>query len=134
MSRPYRIPVVAALLEQDGKVVVCQRKAGARHELKWEFPGGKVEAGESPRVALARELREELGIDAAIGRELTRYEVQYPKGVSILLIFLTVKSFRGELKPLEFEQIAWEDRANLLGYDFLDGDLPFVRQLANGVF
>lgn len=134
MSRPYRIPVVAALLERDGKVLVCQRKAGARHELKWEFPGGKVEAGESPRVALARELREELGIDATIGRELTRYEVAYPKGVSILLIFLAVKSFRGELKPIEFEQIAWEDRANLLAYDFLDGDLPFVRQLASGVF
>jgi len=93
-----------------------------------------VEAGESPRAALARELREELGVEAAIGRELTRYEVAYPKGVSILLIFLAVKSFRGELQPLEFEQITWEERGKLLEYDFLDGDLPFVKQLASGVF
>jgi 8-oxo-dGTP diphosphatase len=134
MSRNYRIPVVAGVIERDGKVLICQRKAGARHELKWEFPGGKVEAGESPRAALARELKEELGIDAIIGSELTRYEVSYPKGVSILLIFLSVHSFRGDLDPHEFEQVAWEERRNLLGYDFLDGDWDFVEKLASGRF
>lgn len=134
MAKGYRIPVVAGLIEQDGKVLVCQRKQGARHELKWEFPGGKVEQGESPRSALVRELREELGIEATLGRELTRYQVSYAKGVSILLIFIAVKEFEGEMQPLEFERIEWEERGNLARYDFLDGDLQFVERLARGEF
>ena len=66
--------VVAAVIEQDGEILVCQRRRGSRHELKWEFPGGKVEPGEEPRAALIRELQEELKIDADIGPELNRYE------------------------------------------------------------
>jgi len=135
MARIYRIPVVAALIEKDGKLLIGQRKAGARHEFKWEFPGGKVEQGESPRAALARELREELGIDATIGREITRYEFNYPnKGASLLLIFLEVPRFSGELRNAIFEKIQWERRENLPSYDFLDGDLDFVKRLAAGEF
>ena len=80
--------VVAAVLEQHGKILVCQRRRGSRHELKWEFPGGKVEPGEEPRDALVRELQEELRIDAAIGAELSRYEFAYPGRTPILLIFV----------------------------------------------
>lgn len=134
MARPYRIPVVAGILEQDGKILIAQRKDGARHALKWEFPGGKVEKGESPREALARELNEELGIQAVVGRELTRYEFAYPRGATILLIFLEVKRYGGELRNGIFEQIRWEERANLPGYDFLDGDKDFVQRLAAGEF
>ena len=59
--------VVAAVIERDGQILIGQRKARGRHGLKWEFPGGKVEPGEEPRAALARELREELAIEAVIG-------------------------------------------------------------------
>ncbi|MCC6390277.1 MAG: (deoxy)nucleoside triphosphate pyrophosphohydrolase [Bryobacterales bacterium] len=134
MARTYRIPVVAALIEKDGKLLIGQRKAGARHEFKWEFPGGKVEQGESPRAALARELREELGIEATVGKEITRYEFNYPKGASLLLIFLEVPGFSGELRNAIFEKIQWERRENLPSYDFLDGDLDFVKRLAAGEF
>lgn len=134
MARIYRIPVVAGLIEKDGKLLIGQRKAGTRHEFKWEFPGGKVEQGESPRAALARELREELGIEATIGREITRYEFNYPKSSSLLLIFLAVPRFSGELRNAVFEKIQWETRENLPHYDFLDGDLDFVRRLAAGEF
>ncbi|MDX1980621.1 MAG: (deoxy)nucleoside triphosphate pyrophosphohydrolase [Bryobacteraceae bacterium] len=134
MSRQFRIPVVAALIERDGEVLIAQRKKGARHELKWEFPGGKIEHGESPRAALARELQEELGIHAEIGPEITRYEYAYPKGAAIQLIFLRVVQFQGDLHNAVFEQVKWERREELTSYDFLDGDLEFVRRLAAGDF
>lgn len=134
MARPYRIPVVAGLIEQGGRLLIGQRRSGSRHALKWEFPGGKVEQGESPRIALARELREELGIIATIGREITRYEFTYPRGASLLLIFMQVEEFSGEVQNGVFEQIKWETRVNLPSYDFLDGDLDFVRRLAAGEF
>ena len=70
--------VVAAVIERDGRILICQRRRGQAHELKWEFPGGKLEPGESPEVALRRELREELAIDAAPETEITRYEYAYP--------------------------------------------------------
>ena len=69
--------VVAGVLERDGKILICRRRADQPHPLKWEFPGGKIEAGESPEFALMRELREELGIEATAGAELMRYEFAY---------------------------------------------------------
>ena len=124
--------MVAALIERDGLVLIGQRRAGDRHALKWEFPGGKVEAHEPPRDALKRELSEELGIEAEIGSEVARYEFQYPKRAPILLIFLKVRAFTGEIRNLSFEQLKWDSRQNLPSYDFLDGDIDFVRRLARG--
>jgi len=124
--------VVAAVVERDGRILVCQRKAGARHELKWEFPGGKVEAGETPRQALQRELEEELGIQADIGAEIVRYEYRYHARATILLIFFRVTEYSGEPKNLDFTAIRWEARERLPHYDFLDGDVDFVRRLARG--
>jgi len=122
--------VVAAVIERDGQVLICQRKGG-RQALKWEFPGGKVERDERPRDALARELREELAIAATIGELLHRVEVRYPKGPLIKLLFYHVTEFTGEPANLEFEKIVWENRARLLSYDFLEGDIEFVRELAS---
>ncbi len=132
MGRQFRIAVVAAVIERDGMVLIAQRKKGGRHALKWEFPGGKVEPGETPRAALARELKEELGIDAEIGVELARTEFSYPRGAAIQLIFLHVIRFTGEPQNAVFEQIRWETRGNLPSYDFLEGDVEFVRRLAAG--
>jgi len=122
--------VVAALIERHGKILICQRKLGQAHELKWEFPGGKVEAGESPAEALRRELREELEIEAVIGEEITRYEFAYPGKKAILLIFFRVREFVGEARNLVFERMEWESPERLPSYDFLEGDVEFVRGLA----
>ena len=122
--------VVAAVIERDGQVLICQRKRGGRHELKWEFPGGKVEAGEHPRDALARELNEELAIRARIGEQIDHHEVQYGNGPRIQLHFFRVTEFSGEPVNTEFESIAWERKANLPQYDFLEGDVEFVRRLS----
>ena len=122
--------VVAAVIERDGQVLIGQRPAGKRHALKWEFPGGKVEAGESPEIALRRELEEELGIQAVIGGQITDYEYAYPGREPIRLIFFAIREFTGTLDNRAFEQVVWETRDRLPDYDFLEGDLDFVRALA----
>ena len=126
------IQVAAAVIERDGRILIGQRKRGSRHSLKWEFPGGKIEPGETPRAALERELREELAIQAVIGEELDCYDVQYPGGVLTHLFFYRVTEFSGEPQNLDFEQIVWERRGLLSTYDFLEGDVAFVRKLATG--
>jgi mutator protein MutT len=120
---------VAAVIERDGRILIAQRRRGASHEFKWEFPGGKVEPGEEPRAALMRELREELGIEAMVGEEMAREDVAYPGRKPIELRFYRVAEFRGEPRNLDFEQIVWAERAALESYDFLEGDLPFVKVL-----
>ena len=72
------VQVVAAVLQSEDKILVGQRMPEQSHPLKWEFPGGKVEPGESPEQALARELEEELGIRGAAGELMTRYSLPIP--------------------------------------------------------
>jgi 8-oxo-dGTP diphosphatase len=125
------VQVAAAVIERGGLILIGQRKRGSKHSLKWEFPGGKLEAGETPQAALARELREELGIQAEIGEQLDSYDVQYPGGGVTRLFFFHVTTFTGEPRNLDFEQIAWERRDRLSTYDFLEGDVAFVERFAN---
>lgn len=126
--------VSAAIIHRDGHVLVGQRRKGDRHPLKWEFPGGKVEFGETPQQALIRELREELQIDATIGTELARYEHDYPSGSRVHLLFFTISGYAGDPMAKVFEQICWKDLRDLPGLDFLEGDIDFVRRLARGEF
>lgn len=124
--------VSAGIIHRNGKVLVGQRRKSDRHPLKWEFPGGKVEYGESPQQALVRELREELQIEARVGSELARYEHDYPSGSRVHLLFFAVRDFEGEPHGRVFEQISWIELPTLPSLDFLDGDLDFVRRLARG--
>jgi mutator protein MutT len=126
------IQVAAAVIVRDGKILIGQRPRGEWGELEWEFPGGKLEPGEDAPTALARELREELAIEAEIGPELARYEHQYDGTPRVLLIFHGVTRFEGEPKNLAFEQIVWETPERLPGYPFLKGDVRFVESLATG--
>jgi mutator protein MutT len=119
--------VVAAVIERDGRVLIGQRKAGGNHPFKWEFPGGKVEADETPEAAVVRELTEELGIRARIAGEITRYQYQYPERPRILLIFYRVVDFEGEPQNLDFAQLQWVLPRRLPDLDFLEGDLDFIR-------
>ncbi len=121
------LQVVAAIIERDGRVLICQRTREQAHPLQWEFPGGKVEAGESPDDALARELEEELGIMGTRGEEITRYEFTYPGRRPVTLIFMRVREFAGEPRNLIFNEMRWEVRDKLREYDFLEGDRNFLR-------
>lgn len=126
--------VSAGIIHRDGKVLVGQRRRADRHPLKWEFPGGKVESGESPQQALIRELREELKIEATVGSELARYEHEYPSGSRVHLLFFSIPAYTGQLVGQVFEQIQWVEFHDLPTLDFLDGDFDFVRRLARGDF
>lgn len=136
--------VVAAVIKRAGKFLIAQRREGGSFPLKWEFPGGKLEAGESPKEALRRELREELGIEAVVGPELARYECNYAGPRSggnrnagartVVLLFFEVREYEGVPENLAFTTFLWEDRERLQSYDFLDGDLDFVQRLTNGQY
>src|SRR5579862_1428905 len=113
--------VVAGILKREGRILICRRRADQPHPLKWEFPGGKVEAGETAEAALKRELREELGIESEPGTEIARYEFAYPGKNAILLIFLRVPGWSGEIENRIFETMVWEPFERLKDYDFLEG-------------
>jgi 8-oxo-dGTP diphosphatase len=132
-SRKSELIVVAALILRDSKVLVCQRRRDDSHGLQWEFPGGKVEPGEIPQDALARELREELGVEATIGRELFRARHRYRESQPELeVIFFQASVDRAApLQNLVFEGFEWADPASLPKYDFLQADEKFVTLLAS---
>jgi 8-oxo-dGTP diphosphatase len=124
--------VAAALILRGDEVLICQRKAGTPMGLKWEFPGGKIEAGESAEQALARELDEELGIHAAIGTRVAHVRHSYRSGGAVDLQFFAVHSFEGEMVNHIFEDVRWSPLKDLPGYDFLAADRDLVRDLAAG--
>jgi 8-oxo-dGTP diphosphatase len=124
--------VVAALIVKDGKILACQRTRHQVMPLKWEFPGGKIEEGEQPRDAMRRELHEELGIEAAVGDEVSRVVHEYPGGGSVELRFYVVRSYQGEIENRIFKEIRWVDRAELSKLDFLEADITVLKDLAAG--
>jgi 8-oxo-dGTP diphosphatase len=126
------ILVTAGILTEGERVLVCQRKAGDRFGLKWEFPGGKVEAAETPEACLRRELAEELGIEAVIGPQVHRTEYQYPNGLTVRLLFFKVLRYDGTPRNRDFERIVWARHEDLPGFDFLEADREIVDRLFRG--
>ena len=124
--------VVAALIVRGDELLCCQRTEHQALPLKWEFPGGKIEAGETPLQALRRELEEELGIRADIGPEITRVLHTYINGNSVNLRFYAVKRFENELQNRIFRDVRWVKRTDLPALDFLDADKELVVRLAAG--
>lgn len=124
--------VVAGIIIQNGKILVCQRTRHQTMPLKWEFPGGKIEEREQPRDALRRELEEELGIHATVGDEVVRIQHEYPNGGMVELRFFVVREYKREIENRIFKDIQWADPKDLPKYDFLEADLTLVRDLAAG--
>jgi len=124
--------VAAALIVRDGEVLIGQRRPDQPMALLWEFPGGKIEAGESPEEALARELDEELGIRAIIGRRVTRVRHNYRHGGAVDLQFFAVNEFAGEIESRIYHQVRWVKLEELGGYEFLAADRGLIRDLAAG--
>jgi len=126
------ITVTAGILTDGERVLICQRRAGSRFPLKWEFPGGKVEDGELPEACLRRELREELAIEAEVGPEIYRTDYCYPNGFAVRLLFFRILHYAGTPTNRAFERIEWARRADLTGYDFLEADRELVDRMARG--
>lgn len=132
------IRVVAAIIEDAGRLLICQRRGGP-FALKWEFPGGKMRPSETPREALARELREELRIEVQIADEVHRVRHRYEEMSSgVEIAFFAASLLPANLpcsmpRNLAFERIAWVRRGELTRYDFLEADRLLIRRLASGV-
>jgi 8-oxo-dGTP diphosphatase len=124
--------VAAALIVRDRQVLIGQRRPDQPMALQWEFPGGKIEAGESPEQALARELDEELGIKATIGPRVTRIRHNYRHGGAVDLQFFAVHEFSGEMQNRIYHEVRWTKLEDLPGYDFLAADRGLIRDLADG--
>jgi len=127
------ITVVAALIHDDGKLLVCQRKRGTSFAMMWEFPGGKVKPGEELERALARELYEELGAKATIGSEVYRTQHRYAElGEPIELVFFHADVDPRSVQNLVFEQILWCAPSSLPELNFLPADKELIEKLASG--
>jgi 8-oxo-dGTP diphosphatase len=124
--------VAAALILRGDTVLICQRRADQAMALKWEFPGGKIEPGETPEEALRRELDEELGIRAEIGCPIVRIHHAYRNGGAVDLQFFAVHTFEGEVENRIFNDLRWVRFKELPGYDFLAADRGLIHDLAEG--
>jgi mutator protein MutT len=130
LTTDLKVRVIAAVIEQEGKLLICERPLHKRHGGLWEFPGGKIEDGESDLQAAQRELREELDVDVSdIGE--TVFSVADP-GSHFIIEFVAI-SIVGNPDALEHSQIAWVEQSELLQYPLAPSDLRYVEyRLANG--
>ncbi len=122
------ILVTAAVIERGGLVLIARRAQSDHGAGGWEFPGGKVEAGETPEACLARELREELGITVSVGALVSDHVYQYPARAIRLLAFRAV-IIEGEPAAQYHEELAWVAPRALRNYALLPADLPVVAAL-----
>jgi 8-oxo-dGTP diphosphatase len=120
--------VVAGLILGDGEVLITQRRADQPLPLQWEFPGGKVEAGEAPVAALVRELREEIGVGVAVGRIWDVLFHAYPAFDLVMLVY-ACRVVEGEPRAVEVADLRWLAPAELPAWDILPADKPLVERL-----
>jgi 8-oxo-dGTP diphosphatase len=127
-----RKQVVAAVMMRGNRVLICQRTEKQAFALQWEFPGGKVEAGEELPAALVRELGEELGISAVVESEIAMARHQYSEGLKVEVHFFLVKKFAGKIENRIFREIRWEECRALEAASFLEADRGVVLGLKSG--
>lgn len=120
--------VTAGIIERDGKVLIARRRPGKHMGGKWEFPGGKIEPGESPEESLARELDEELAVHAHVGSFLCSASF-VGDGVSLELLVYRVDAFTGEPRLNEHQEIRWVEPGELARFDLADSDRTVVEAL-----
>jgi 8-oxo-dGTP diphosphatase len=129
-ASPPPVPVVCAVIEREGLVLVAQRPPHKLLPLKWEFPGGKVEPGEDPAAAIVREIREELGCAIHVVRALPPFIHDYKTVVIEMIPFVcALVPGTSEPHPHEHVAVAWVPPAELRGYDLAAADWPVVAAL-----
>lgn len=123
------ILVTAAVLREGDRYFIARRAPGERLAGFWEFPGGKVDPGESPEAAMARELREELCIDATVGELLAdvTHDLDGPRPVRLL--FYAIERYTGTIRLQDHDDARWVSAAEMASYEFAPADRPFVAQL-----
>jgi 8-oxo-dGTP diphosphatase len=126
---PIFLEVVAgALFDADGRVLIAERPPGKALAGRWEFPGGKLHEGEDAQVGLARELREELGVEVHAAERLIRYSHAYPERIVRLDLWI-VASWSGEPRGLDGQSLKWVSPEHLEFEDILEADWPMIDAL-----
>lgn len=124
----HKAQIVAAVIEENGKILIAKRKPSGAFGGKWEFPGGKIEPGETPEAALKRELKEEFDIETEVGAffHLVKFRYYF---IPLALVAYKVRHVSGEFKINDHEEIKWVRPEEFSSYDFMNADKPVVRKL-----
>jgi 8-oxo-dGTP diphosphatase len=128
LSKPSVRVVAAALFDADGKVLIAERPPGKHMAGRWEFPGGKIQPGETEWAALARELTEELGVELQEGRPLMALHHEY-EDYQVELSMWVVECYGGDPQGLDGQRLKWVRPAQLLSENMLEADRPFIEAL-----
>lgn len=120
--------VTCAIIQKDNKILICQRSKKMKLPLKWEFPGGKIEEGESKEECLKREIKEELALNMEVLYPLKMVEFHYPD-FSIRLYPFICSIISGKLTLAEHAQAKWVYLSELENYDWAEADLPILEEL-----
>ncbi|WP_308492648.1 (deoxy)nucleoside triphosphate pyrophosphohydrolase [Microbacterium terrisoli] len=127
------LDVVAAVIADGDRVLACRRLPERSAGGKWEFPGGKIEPGESAEAALAREIREELSVEVVVGRMLRADQTQVGgRGIRLLCFAATLAGGR-PVASTDHDRLEWVRPTELAALDWADPDLPMVRELTAGL-
>lgn len=127
------IAVVAGLIVRDGRLLIARRPNDKHMAGKWEFPGGKIERGETPEQALERELSEELGVQTETGRIYHVIAHSYPEK-DVLLLFYRSRLTGGEPQAIEEAEIRWIDECELRNFDWAEADGPLIDRIEKDGF
>lgn len=129
MERSTQIVVAAMIEGDDGRILIAERPDGKFMSGWWEFPGGKVEFGESPEVALAREVREELAIEISVGDPFHAVHVARTETTAVFVVFYWCRWTGGEIQLLDAGDVAWVTAHELDDIRFLESNRPVVEKL-----
>jgi len=130
-----QIKVVAGLILQNNKLLICQRPNFKDHPLKWEFPGGKIKNDETNEEALIREINEELSINIINYEELISYNFNYKDlNKKVFIYFYLVNNFSGKVLNNFHKELKWIEIKDIREYDFLEGDLKIIDHISSNDF
>ncbi len=129
MERQTQVVVAAMIEAEDGRILIAERPVGKFMAGWWEFPGGKVEFGESPEDALAREVREELGIEIVVGDPFHAVNVARSETTAVFVVFYWCRWTGGEVQLLDAGDIAWVTAGELDDVRFLESNRAVVEKL-----
>lgn len=125
------IQVAAAIIERDGNLLICRRGPGGSCAFLWEFPGGKLEPGETPEACAVRECREELGVAVRIQSLYEKISYRYPE-CEVVLSFFRAEITAGNPKKTVHSEIKWVSPAELPDYTFCPADVEMIQRLREG--
>ena len=130
-----QIKVVAGLILQNDKLLICQRPNFKDHPLKWEFPGGKIKNDETNEEALIREINEELSINIINYEDLISYNFYYKDlNKTVFINFYLINTFSGKVLNNFHKELKWIEIKDIREYDFLEGDLKIIEYISSNDF